>query len=81
MRLFPMAGKWVRPPRRLADALMLVSDYCGPPGSGICANPQILGPLLGRLAVELLVGGFRFGAGMVHHTVSMIRRRIERIEL
>src|SRR5450759_4832247 len=37
--------------------------------------------LFRRFAVEVLVVGLRFGAGMVDDAVPMIRRRIKRIEL
>jgi hypothetical protein len=35
--------------------------------------------LFGRFAVEVLVIGLRFGAGMVDDAVPMIRGRIERV--
>src|SRR5664280_1072124 len=44
---------------------------------GICAVDS----LFSSFAVEVLVVGLRFGTGMVYDAVSMIRRRIERIEL
>ena len=37
--------------------------------------------LLGRLAVELFAVALRINAGMVDDAVSMIRRRVKRIQL
>ena len=39
-----------------------------------------IGSLFCRFAIEVLVVGFRIGAGMVDDAVPMIRRRIEGVD-